>query len=246
MPRFRFIIEYHGGPYVGWQRQENGRSVQQVLEEALSTIEPVQPTLFGAGRTDSGVHAIAQVAHVDLVREWAPDRLYAALNGQLVSESISILATQQVPAGFHARFDAIERSYIYRIDCRRAPLALDRGFAWHRPRNLNADAMADAASRVVGHHDFTTFRSAHCQAESPFRTLHLLDVRRHGERIEIRASAPSFLHRQVRSIVGSLEQVGRGRWTPGDLHRALKARDRAACGPVAPPDGLYLESVRYK
>lgn len=246
MPRYLLLIEYHGAPYVGWQRQSNGRSIQQVIEESLGNLEPDMPRVHGAGRTDSGVHAIGQVAHVDLQRDWDPDDLLAAVNSQLVRERISVRDARSAAADFHARHDAVEREYRYRIECRKTPLAIEKGLAWHRSRDLDAGAMAEAAGLLVGTHDFTTFRSAHCQADNPRRTLRALEVTRDGTRIEVRARAQSFLHRQVRSMVGTLERVGAEAWRTGEVAEALAARDRAACGPLAPPEGLYLESVRYE
>lgn len=199
----------------------------------------------GAGRTDAGVHAIGQVAHVDLERDWAPAKIRDAINAQLRPEPISVLDCEQVPDGFDARFSAKARHYLYRVVDRRSPLALERGRAWGVFKPLNAKAMHDAAQGLIGHHDFTTFRSTECQAASPEKTLDRLEVSRHGEIVRIEASARSFLHNQVRSMVGSLKLVGEGRWTSGDLKKALETKDRAACGPVAPPQGLYLVKVDY-
>ena len=245
MPRYRLCIEYHGGRYAGWQRQKSDRSVQQTLEDALAAVEPARPSVYGAGRTDVGVHALGQVAHVDLARDWEPERLQAAANTQLKYESIAVLDARQVAEDFHARHDAIERVYLYRITARTAPAAIERGLVWHRPENLDAENMHEAAQHLIGHHDFTTFRSTQCQASSPLRTLDEISVHRTGGQIRIRARARSFLHRQVRSMVGTLERVGAGRWKIEEVRTALEARDRTACGPVAPPDGLYLEEVRY-
>jgi tRNA pseudouridine38-40 synthase len=246
MPRFALTIEYDGAPYVGWQRQANGVSVQQRLEEAVAAINGgARAIVQGAGRTDAGVHALGQVAHVDLSRDWRADRLRDAVNAHLKPDPIAVLEARAVGEDFEARFSAIRRHYLYVIDNRRAPLALGLGRAWHVKRPLDAQAMHDAAQSLVGRHDFTTFRAAECQANSPLRTLERLDVRRDGARIEIVASARSFLHHQVRSMVGSLEHVGSGKWRIEDLALALHAKDRARCGQVAPPHGLYLVAVDY-
>ncbi|MEJ8570888.1 tRNA pseudouridine(38-40) synthase TruA [Microbaculum marinum] len=245
MPRYRLLIEYDGAPFVGWQRQANGRAVQQAIEEAVLAFcgEPVR--VNGAGRTDTGVHALGQVAHIDLEREWPNDTVRDAVNAHLRPEPVAILATERVDDGFDARFSANRRHYRYEIVNRRAPLAIEQGRAWHVMRRIDADAMHEAAQALVGKHDFTTFRSSECQAASPVKTLDRLDVMRHGERIVVEASARSFLHNQVRSMVGSLKLAGEGKWTRDDMAAALGARDRAACGPVAPPDGLYLVKVDY-
>lgn len=246
MLRFALTIEYDGGPFVGWQRQENGMSVQQRLEQAVAALEGgARRVVHGAGRTDAGVHALGQVAHVDLSRDWREDRLRDALNAHLRPAPIAVVETRRVPDSFEARFSAIRRHYRYLIDNRRAPLTLWRGRAWHVKHKLDAAAMHAAAQALVGRHDFTTFRSSECQANSPIRTLEQLDVRREGDRIEIVTSARSFLHNQVRSLAGSLEHVGSGRWTAEDLRAALEARDRTRCGQVAPPHGLYLVAVDY-
>ncbi|ATQ69767.1 MULTISPECIES: tRNA pseudouridine(38-40) synthase TruA [Methylosinus] len=246
MPRFALIIEYDGGPFVGWQRQENGVSIQQRLEEAVAALESgARRVVHGAGRTDAGVHALGQVAHVDLTRDWRADRLRDAINAHLRPDPIAVLEARGVAEGFEARFSAVRRHYRYIIDNRRAPLTLQRGRMWHVKRPLDAAAMHAAAQLLVGRHDFTTFRSTECQAESPIRTLERLDVRREGSLIEITTSARSFLHNQVRSLAGSLEHVGSGRWSAADLRAALEARERARCGQVAPPHGLYLVAVDY-
>jgi tRNA pseudouridine38-40 synthase len=245
MPRYALTIEYDGGPFVGWQRQANGMSVQQRLEEAVFAIDGVSRIVHGAGRTDAGVHAEGQVAHVDLKREWREDRLRDALNAHLSPDPIAVLATRAVGDDFEARFSAKARHYRYAIENRRAPPALDEGRVWHVKRALDAEAMHAAAQRLIGRFDFTTFRAAECQAKSPIRTLDRLDVRRDGHRIEIRASAQSFLHHQVRSLVGSLEHVGSGKWPIAGLREALDARERARCGQVAPAHGLYLVAVDY-
>ena len=247
MPRYRLTVEYDGSDYVGWQRQDNGPSVQGAIEKAVLSLTRETVSIRGAGRTDSGVHARGQVAHLDLTREWKSYTLQNALNAHLAlaGERVSILDVAEAPGDFDARFSAIRRHYLYRIVSRRSPLALEARRAWWVPKPLDHDAMHEAAQRLVGHHDFTTFRSAHCQATSPLRTLDRLDVTRAGELIEIRATAQSFLHNQIRSFAGSLKLVGEGKWTPGDLQTALEARDRKACGPVAPPDGLYFMRVDY-
>ncbi|MFQ6158627.1 tRNA pseudouridine(38-40) synthase TruA [Sinorhizobium meliloti] len=247
MPRYRLTVEYDGSDYVGWQRQDNGPSIQGAIEKAVLSLTRETVSIRGAGRTDSGVHARGQVAHLDLTREWKSYTLQNALNAHLAlaGERVSILDVAEAPGDFDARFSAIRRHYLYRIVSRRSPLALEARRAWWVPKPLDHDAMHEAAQRLVGHHDFTTFRSAHCQATSPLRTLDRLDVTRVGELIEIRATAQSFLHNQIRSFAGSLKLVGEGKWTPDDLQTALEARDRKACGPVAPPDGLYFMRVDY-
>ncbi|KQZ82967.1 pseudouridine synthase [Mesorhizobium sp. Root157] len=248
MPRYRLDVEYDGGPYAGWQRQADQHSVQQAIEAAVEKFSSETISLRGAGRTDAGVHATAQVAHLDLTKEWPADTVRDALNAHLqqAGERVAILKAARVAAEFDARFSALGRHYLYRISNRRAPPALDKGKVWWVPKRLDADAMDAAAKTLLGRHDFTTFRSAQCQANSPLRTLDRLDVARDGYDIEIRASARSFLHNQVRSMVGSLKRVGEGAWTSADLKAALDARDRAACGQVAPPDGLYLVGVDYQ
>jgi tRNA pseudouridine38-40 synthase len=243
--RFRLTIEYDGRPFMGWQRQGHGPSVQQAIEEAVQAITGEQATLHAAGRTDAGVHALAMSAHVDINRPITPFRLKDGLNAKLRPQPVAILSAQVVPDDWHARFSCIGRRYLYRIVNRRAPLALEAGRAWRVPVVLHADVMHQAAQVLVGRHDFTTFRSAHCQAESPVKTLDLLTVRRLGPAIEIEASARSFLHHQVRSMVGCLELVGRGKWTKRDLKAALQARDRAALGFNAPPEGLYFVEALY-
>jgi tRNA pseudouridine38-40 synthase len=245
MPRYKLLLEYDGTPFVGWQIQKNGRSVQGRLAEAIKAFSGEDTVPRGAGRTDAGVHALGQVAHMDLVRDWEPDKIRDALNAQLRSDPISVLTCERAAEDFDARLSARARHYLYRIIDRRAPLALERNRAWSVFRTLDAEAMNDAAQVLVGHHDFTTFRSTECQAKSPIKTLDQLDVSRHGEIIRIETRARSFLHNQVRSMVGSLKLVGEGRWTAMDLKAALDARDRTACGPVAPPQGLYLVKVDY-
>jgi tRNA pseudouridine38-40 synthase len=245
MTRFRLIVEYDGSPFMGWQRQAHGPSVQQSIEEAIQAITNEQVTIHAAGRTDAGVHALAMTAHVDLDREISPFRLADGINAKLRPRPIAILKAEIAPPDFHARFSCIGRRYIYRIANRRAPLALEAKRAWRVPVVLHADAMNRAAQRLVGRHDFTTFRSAHCQAESPVKTLDRLTVRRLGEIIEVEAAARSFLHHQVRSMVGCLQLVGRGKWTERDLKAALEAKDRSALGFNAPPDGLYFVEAVY-
>lgn len=247
MPRYRLDIEYDGRFYAGWQRQADLATVQEAIEKAIGAFTGETVTIRGAGRTDAGVHATGQVAHVDLSRDWQGDKVQGALNAHLslAGEHVSVLAAAKVGEDFDARFSARARHYLYVILNRRAPAALLRGNVWHVPKRLDAEAMHAAAQRLLGKHDFTTFRSAQCQSESPVKTLDRLDVTRAGDLIEIRASARSFLHNQVRSMVGSLKRVGEGGWSGDDLEAALKAADRARCGQVAPPDGLYLVRVDY-
>jgi tRNA pseudouridine38-40 synthase len=247
MPRFKLLIEYDGTPYVGWQRQANGRAVQQAVEEALGAFCGEEPRVQGAGRTDAGVHATGQVASVMLARDWRTDRVRDALNAHLtlMEERISILGVDRVEDGFDARFSAAGRRYLYRICDRRPPLAIERERAWHCRKPLDCAAMHAAAQRLLGHHDFTTFRSADCQSESPVKTLQRLDVSRAGEEVHVVAMAKSFLHNQVRSMVGSLKRVGEGAWSEDDLVAALDARDRSRCAALAPPHGLYLTHVDY-
>ena len=245
MPRFKLQIEYDGTDFVGWQRQANGLSIQQAIEGAVLRLSGEAVVVHGAGRTDAGVHARGQVAHLDLARAWRCDTLRDALNAHMRPVAIAILSAEQADESFEARFSARQRHYLYRISNRRAPPVLERSLTWHVRRRLDADAMHQAAQILVGRHDFSTFRDADCQAASPVRTLDRLDVVRAGETIEIRASALSFLHRQVRSIVGSLEYVGSGKWSAADLEAALEARDRSRCGMVAPPQGLFLMGVDY-
>ena len=245
MTRFRLTVEYDGRPFMGWQRQAHGPSVQQAIEEAIGAITHERVTLHAAGRTDAGVHALAMTAHVEIGRAITPFRLVDGINAKLRPKPVAILAAEIVAEDFHARFSCIGRRYLYRIVNRRAPLALDSGRAWRVPVVLHADSMHRAAQHLVGRHDFTTFRSAHCQSESPVKTLDRLTVRRLGETIEIEAAARSFLHHQVRSMVGCLELVGRGKWNERDLKAALEAKDRAALGFNAPPDGLYFVEAVY-
>jgi len=245
MPRFKLILEYDGAPFVGWQRQDNGFSVQEALEGAIYAMTGERATAHGAGRTDAGVHALGQVAHVDLMRDWDPWRLGEGLNAHLVSHPVAILSAERAAADFDARHSASARHYLYRIVNRRAALALDRGRAWRLKPRLDAEAMREAARALVGRHDFSTFRDAQCQAKSPIRTLDRLDVKRDGDEVLFETSALSFLHRQVRSMVGSLVDVGSGRSSATDLEAALKAADRSRCGQVAPASGLYLARVDY-
>ena len=247
MPRYRLDIEYDGSAYAGWQWQADQPSVQAAIEQAFLSFCGEKVSLRGAGRTDAGVHATGQVAHVDLEKEWSTQKVRDAVNAhlQVAKETVAITAVSLAPDGFDARFSATGRHYLYRIVNRRAPLTLEQKKAWWVPKRLDAGAMQDAAQLLIGKHDFTTFRSTQCQAVSPVRTLDRLDVTRTGDAIEVRASARSFLHNQVRSMVGSLKRVGEGGWTAADLKKALAARDRAACGQVAPPDGLYLIKVDY-
>lgn len=245
MPRFKLILEYDGTGLVGWQRQENGASVQGALEEAVFRFTAERVTAMAAGRTDAGVHALGQVAHVDLARDWPSDTVMNAINFHLRPAAIAVRAVEAVPEDFHARFSAVARHYRYRIVNRAAPLALDRERAWGVPAALDADAMRRAARLLVGHHDFSSFRAAQCQAKSPVKTLDVLDVQRDGDEIAVIASARSFLHNQVRAMVGSLKLVGEGKWPEAQIATALAARDRSAAGPTAPACGLYLTRVDY-
>lgn len=245
MPRYKLTLEYDGAPFAGWQIQADQLTVQGVLTAAIEALSGEKILVQGAGRTDAGVHAVAQVAHVDLARDWDIDTVRDALNAHLRPHPVAILKAERVADDFNARTSAIRRHYLYRIVNRRADLTLEAGRAWRVPRPLDADAMHKAAQRLVGKHDFTTFRSTECQSKSPVKTLDILSVARNGEQVTVSAVARSFLHNQVRSMVGSLEAVGEGKWSADDLSRALAARDRTACGPVAPPDGLYLMRVEY-
>lgn len=247
MPRFRMTVEYDGTPYFGWQRQTNGPSVQGALEAAVLSLTKETVSFRGAGRTDSGVHAKGQVVHVDLSRDWQAYKLRNALNAHLAmaGEAVSVLDVEGVTEDFDARFSALRRHYLYRIICRKSRLALEHKRAWWVSKDLDHNAMHEAAQMLVGRHDFTTFRSVHCQANSPVRTLDRLDVTRDGDLIEIHATAQSFLHNQIRSFAGTLKLVGDGGMTAQDVKAALEARDRKACGPVAPPEGLYFMQVDY-
>jgi len=243
--RFKLIVEYDGTGFVGWQRQENGPSVQSAIEKAIFKLAGEVSTVTGAGRTDAGVHAMAQCAHFDLAKDFAPDKIRDGLNHFLRPDPVAVIAAEIVAPDFHARFSAKARHYFYRILCRRAPPVLEKNRVWHVMHDLDAEAMHASAQALVGQHDFTTFRSSECQAQSPVKTLDKLEVRRAGDEIHIETSARSFLHNQVRSMVGSLKLVGEGKWQVGEVRRALEAKDRAACGPVAPPEGLYLVGVDY-
>ena len=245
MTRYRMTIEYDGRGFVGWQHQKNGLAVQRVLEDAIDIFCGERPTVFGAGRTDSGVHAFAQVAHFDLVRKSDADTVRDAINAHVRKHLVSVLNVAKATDDFHARFSAKQRGYVYYITNRRAPLTIGRGLSWWVPVGLDADAMDAAAGALVGKHNFTTFRASHCQAKSPIKTLDTLTVTRDGDEIVVTARARSFLHHQVRNMVGILKLVGEGKWSEDDVNMALAARDRQAGGPTAPPDGLYLNDVVY-
>lgn len=249
MPRYAFQIEYDGAPFAGWQRQAVQASVQGAIEAALGKLEPGPHTIAAAGRTDAGVHATAQVAHADLTRDWETFRLSEALNYHLKPLPVAVSACARVAEDFHARFSAQERRYLFRLVSRRAPVTHDRGLVWQVQNPLDAEAMRLGAAHLIGHHDFTTFRSSICQAKSPLKTLDEIRIEElpypGGREFRFHLRARSFLHNQVRSIVGTLERVGAGAWSPGDVRAALEAKDRAACGPVCPPQGLYLCGVSY-
>ncbi len=245
MPRYKIIIEYDGTPFVGWQIQDNGPSIQSRLGEAIEAFSGIRIIPGGAGRTDAGVHALGQVAHFDLEKDWPTDTVRDALNAHLRPDPVSVLECVQVAPEFDARFSASARQYLYRICDRRAPLTLDAHRAWLVHKKLDADAMHAAAQILVGEHDFTTFRSAHCQAKSPVKTLERFDVSRVGAEVQITVQARSFLHNQVRSMAGALKLVGEGKWRARDMEQALRAKDRTACAPVSPPHGLYLVKVDY-
>ena len=249
MPRYAIQVEYHGAPFAGWQRQADQPSVQGAIEAALARLEPRAHTIAAAGRTDAGVHALAQVAHCDMEKDWDPFRLSEALNHHLKPDPVAIRACALVPDDWHARFSAHERRYLFRLLMRRAPATHDAGLVWQVPHLLDADAMRAGARHLLGNHDFTTFRSSICQAASPVKTLDALEIDevngQSGPELQFRLRARSFLHNQVRSFVGTLERVGAGSWTPEDVKIALEACDRAACGPVCPPQGLYLSGVGY-
>ena len=249
MPRYALKVEYNGAPFAGWQRQADQPSVQGAIEAALARLEPGPHTIAAAGRTDAGVHGLGQVAHCDLTKDWEPFRLSEALNYHLKPQPVAILACARVDDDWHARFSATERRYLFRLLMRRAPATHDKGLVWHVRNPLDLDAMREGAAHLIGHHDFTTFRSTICQAKSPVKTLDEITIEPatglSGPEFHFRLRARSFLHNQVRSIVGTLERVGAGAWAPADVATALAARDRAACGPVCPPHGLYLAAVRY-
>lgn len=252
MPRFALKIEYDGGPFAGWQAQANQPSVQGAIETALARLDPgfaAGARIAAAGRTDAGVHATGQVAHADLEKDWNPFRLAEALNWHLKPAPVAIVAAQRVPDDFHARFSALERRYLFRLVSRRAPVTHDRGLVWQVLQPLDIQAMREGAAHLLGLHDFTTFRSTMCQSASPVKTLDQIDIAEikipHGQEFRFTLRARSFLHNQVRSIVGTLERVGAGSWSPDRVASALAARDRAACGPVCPPHGLYLTGAGY-
>ncbi|ASM73026.1 MULTISPECIES: tRNA pseudouridine(38-40) synthase TruA [Roseobacteraceae] len=249
MPRYALKVEYHGAPFVGWQRQPDQPSVQGAIEAALAKLEPRAHTIAAAGRTDAGVHALAQVAHCDMEKDWDPFRLSEALNYHLKPAPVAIVDCAVVDGDWHARFSALERKYLFRLLMRRPPATHQEGLVWRVNCELDVDAMREGAAHLLGLHDFTTFRSSICQAESPVKTLDALDIVRvetdWGPEVQFTVRARSFLHNQVRSFVGTLERVGNGGWTPDDVRRALIACDRAACGPVCPPQGLYLAGVQY-
>lgn len=249
MPRYALKVEYHGAPFAGWQRQADQPSVQGAIETALSKLQPGAHTIAAAGRTDAGVHGLAQVAHCDLLKDWQPFRLSEALNHHLKPAPVSIVAVARVSDDWHARFSAMERRYLFRILMRRAPATHQKGLVWQVNRELDAAAMQAGADHLIGHHDFTTFRSSICQSASPVKTLDGLRVSRHdtlwGPEIHFHVRARSFLHNQVRSFVGTLERVGAGAWPPEKVGAVLRAADRSTCGPVCPPQGLYLAGVGY-
>ena len=249
MPRYALKVEYDGLPFVGWQRQTNQPSVQAAIEAALARLEPGPHKIAAAGRTDAGVHGLAQVAHCDLVKDWDPFKLMGAVNYHLKPAPVAVLACAQVAEDWHARFSALERRYLFRLLMRRPPETLEAGRVWRVPQRLDVAAMREGGRHLLGTHDFTTFRSSICQAKSPVKTLDALEIEEAeglgGPELRFHLSARSFLHNQVRSIVGTLERVGAGSWTPEDVKTALEARDRAACGPVCPPQGLYLAGVGY-
>jgi tRNA pseudouridine38-40 synthase len=245
MPRYRLDLEYDGGPYKGFQAQADLPTVQGSIERAVKAFCGEELRLQAAGRTDTGVHALHQVVHIDLERDWKPEVVRDAINAHLVPEPIAIIAASLAPEDFHARFSAKGRRYLYRIVNRMAPPTLEKHRVWHLKKPLDVAAMSEAASALIGHHDFTTFRDVDCQAKSPLKTLDEARIWREGEEVRVAFSARSFLHRQVRSMTGSLAEVGAGRWTPADLKAALEAKDRTTCGQVAPAEGLYLAGVEY-
>lgn len=243
--RYKLTLEYDGGAFLGWQRVEHGATVQGALEDAVEKLTGIRSEVIGAGRTDSGVHAIGQVAHVDIEKPFEPWKVMDALNALVRPHPVSVLNAEEAAPDFHARFDAVHRVYRYDISNRRAPPAIARGFVWRVPNELDAGAMHEAAQRLVGNHDFTTFRDSNCQAKSPVKTLDRCDVTRDGETVHVWCEARSFLHRQVRSMVGTLVEAGLGKMSADDVADALAAADRKRCGPVAPADGLYLVRVDY-
>lgn len=246
MPRYKVTVEYDGRPFCGWQRQSNGPSVQAVIERAIKAFSGEVVTIGGAGRTDTGVHATGQVAHADLNKDWPVDTVMRAMNFHCQPDPVVVLAVQKMHPGFDARFSAVRRFYRYRILNRVPPLTHERGLAWHVKPTLDVEAMHEAAQEFVGHHDFTTFRHSRCQAKSPEKTLEAFAVHREGDLIVAECSSRSFLHNQVRSMIGTLRLVGEGKWSATDVRAALAARDRKACGPVAPAEGLYLMRVDYR
>ena len=246
MPRYKITIEYDGAPYMGWQWQDHGPSVQGVLQAAAAKLNKNKPVeVYGSGRTDAGVHALAQIAHLDLEKEMRPDKLRDAMNFHMAGDPVTVIDAQIMPDEWHARFDAIERRYLYRVIDRRMKLSLDKGRLWRVPVKLDADAMHAAAQVLVGKHDFSAFRDTQCQANSPVKTVDEITVLRAGAEIHCHFRARSFLHKQVRSFVGSLAEVGMGKWNTADMREVLESKDRQECGPVAPPDGLYLTQVIY-
>lgn len=245
MPRYRLTIEYDGTPYVGWQTQENGRAVQQVLEEGVFGFTGERVRVFGSGRTDAGVHARGQVAHIDLAKDWPLDTVRDAMNYHMRPEPVAVLAAERVDETFDARFSAVQRHYLYRMVDRRAPLTLEARQAWLVHRPLVAEAMHEAAQVFLGLHDFSTFRASECQAKSPIRTIDAISVTRVGPEVHLQVAARAFLHNQIRSFAGTLKLVGEGKWGAGDVRSALDAKNRKACGPVAPPQGLYFMQVDY-
>lgn len=245
MPRYKITIEYDGTDYVGWQRQDNGPSIQQSLEEAARKLCQQEVVVHGAGRTDSGVHALGQVAHLDLPKDYPADKVRDALNALTRPQPIAVLSAELVDEDFHARFSAVGRAYLYRILNRRPPPGLETGKVWHHPAPLNASTMHEAAQVLIGEHDFTSFRATECQADNPVKTLDRLDVSQVGEEIHLVVEARSFLHHQVRNFAGTLAWVGTGKWTKAHVREALQAKKRAAAGPTAPPEGLYLTRVEY-
>ena len=245
MTRWKLTVEYDGEPFFGWQRQGADPTIQLTIEQAIDTMTGEHVTVHGAGRTDAGVHALGMVAHVDIARAWTPHRLREGINALVRPDPVSVLAVETVADDWHARFSCTGRCYLYRILTRRPPPVLDRGRVWHIGKEMDLAAMRDAAAHLIGSHDFTTFRSAHCQSASPVKTLDSLTIEPIGEELHIRAAARSFLHHQVRSISGCLGMVGTGQWSPADMKAALEAKDRAALGLNAPPEGLYFVSASY-